>query len=80
MGGLDFDINVNVVVIEGKNISVQLYNVKNSMMRLFYRADELDSFKTNHIKGIAKMMLDQKIKKIDSLKYYHYSDIKKYLD
>ena len=79
-GGLELDINVNKVIIDGKNISIQQKDTVCSLMRLFYKYDELDNFKLTDLKKIALMFIDKKIKKTNPFKYYHYGDILKYID
>lgn len=79
-GGIDISVDVNKVYIDGNFLSINQKNKDNSLLRLFYRYDELDDFKLTDMKKIALIMINLDMKKVNALKFYHYCDIKKYLD
>ena len=79
-GGLQIDVYINKIIINGKNISMQQKDDTNSIMTLYYSYDELDNFKMSDIKKIVLMMVNKKIKKVNAFKFYHYDDIEKYLE
>lgn len=76
-GGLELIISIEKIKQRNNGLGTELIDDKNNIMRLYYRYDELDKFKLTDLKKIASMMLNKKIKKFSSLKYYHYEDIKK---
>lgn len=83
-GGLDISVEVNKVNVYENNEGIEklLINQRdrhNSLLRLFYKYDELTMFDINDLKKIADMMINNKMKKIGSLKYYSYSDIEKFV-
>lgn len=79
-GGLELSIRLSKVSINNKNISIEIYDEKRSLMRLFYDNNELDKFKLSDLKEIALLFLNKKIKKTNPFKYYHYDDIVSYFD
>ena len=78
-GGIDVSVEVDRIYIKNGVLSIQQKEVKNCLLRLFYKYDELDNFTLSDMKNIALMMIDNKMKKVSSLKFYHYEDIEKYL-
>jgi len=79
-GGLKIDINVNKIITNGKNVSIQQKDKSHSIMTLFYKHDELDNFKISDLKKIVLMIVTKKMKKINPFKFYHYGDIEEYLE
>lgn len=79
-GGLQIDVYINKVIINGKNISMQQKDENSSILTLYYSYDELDDFKMSDIKKIVLMMVNKKMKKVNAFKFYHYCDIEKYLE
>lgn len=76
------EIFIEVVTIKKmtKNISLNLRNDKNSIIRIYYRPNELDRFKLTHIKIFAEALLNGIIKKTDPFKYYHLNDLDDVVD
>jgi hypothetical protein len=79
-GGLQIDVYINKIIMNGKNVSIQQKDNSHSILTLFYSYDELDHFKMSDIKKIVLMMINKKMKKVSPFKYYHYCDIEKYFD
>lgn len=77
-GGLELNIHINRVDQVGKYIALALKNKTGSLMRLYYKYDELDKFKLSDIKKIVLLLLDKTIIP-HAFTYYHYDDISLYL-
>lgn len=79
-GGLELKIRVNKTIYNGSSISIPARDEEASLMKLYYKYDELKKFKLSDLKKIAIFMGQMKMKYIDPFKFYHYKDIKKYLE
>ena len=74
-GGLELNIEVYKIGKEGKNISLSLRDENRSLMRVYYKYDELKKFKMSHLKSLAVALINKKIKKVNAFKFYHYDDV-----
>lgn len=82
-GGIDLSVELNIVSTyendKGKiKILLSQKDRQNSLLRLFYKYDELEFFNISDFKKIVNVMIEKKIKKLGALKFYHYSDVSKY--
>lgn len=75
-GGLELFITVERIIERNEKYGTELYK-KDTLMRLFYSYDELKKFKLKDLHNIAKYVGNKR--KYKPLKYYHYSDIQKYI-
>ena len=78
-GGISITINVNKVIFNGNKISIQQRDKDKSIITIYYKEDELKYFKLSELSKIVLIMINNKMKKVNPFKNYHYSDIKKYL-
>lgn len=78
MGCLEVYIDVNEIDVLNKDkkiFAIAPRNSKNSLLKLYYRRDELDEFKLSHIKKIVMALISNEIKKTNSFKFYHLDDL-----
>lgn len=76
-----FEIQSVIYVVKevlGK-ISLQLNDKSGSLVRIFYSLNDMKYFKIIHMKKVAILACNGKLK-TTLVKYYHYKDIKKLLD
>lgn len=83
-GGIDISVEINKVTSyednkNNKQIILSQKNRKHSILRLFYKYDELNKFDISDLKKIADMMMQKKMPNVGALKFYHYSDIEDFL-
>lgn len=79
-GGLDLSIDVNKIIVVNSHVSIPIRDDKSSLIRLFYKYDELDFFQLNDLKKIALVAINRNLGKIiNPFEFYHYKDIEKKL-
>ena len=78
-GAIDIAIDVDQIYVKGDFLAIHQKDETNSLMRLFYRYDELDKFKLTDMKRLALMMIKNDMKKVNAFKFYHYEDVEKFL-
>lgn len=76
-------LEIQAVVYEVRDvlgrIKLQMTHEKGTLIRMFYSLKDMNKFEIAHMKKIAQLALDGKLK-TTLLKYYHYKDLKKQLD
>lgn len=78
-GPIEINIQILKIKVTEKGIRFTLRNNKNSLMRIYYKAEEISEFKLSHLSNYASMLINNEIKKVNSLKFYHLDDVKDFL-
>lgn len=79
LGGVQITVELNKIKYLGENISIQQKNKSNSLFTMRYKYDELNKFKPSDLKKISLFVSNEKLKKINPFKTYHYENMIEYL-
>lgn len=78
-GGIELTCEVNKILHDKNKITIDRRENTHSSLTVCYKQNELKKYRISDIKKIANMMINKKMGKVCSHKYYYFKDIKDYI-